>query len=290
MSVSELHLKPQPQVFISYASADRAIAESLMAELRSHTLDVSLEMGELRPGHDWVESIRAAISASAYFLLLLSHHSVHADWMDENVEAVLKELQSRDITFLPVLLEDCPIPPALAGYQFFDMRGGVASSLDTLAEALQLTPKIDFEALSPQSFEELVADVLQTLGFVNWQSKIPQNNSSVDAVVEFHQKDALGAEIREIYAVETKLYSHSRANLQALRQLAGYAKNTPNVHKALLVTDGNLTSVALDWVNNTPEVTGIPIRVIDGTELKRLLLQNAELVSKYFPANFSHAS
>ncbi|UBF26491.1 restriction endonuclease [Kovacikia minuta CCNUW1] len=213
---------------------------------------------------------------------LLSKHSVHSLWMDHEVEAVLKELQSRDITFLPILLEDCDIPPSLAIYQLFDMRSGVEKNLEKLTEVLRFTPKIDFEKLSPQTFGQLVVDLLQKLGFVNLQVKPQQGALAFDAVVEFRQKDPFGAETREIYVVETKLYRHARADLQALRQLAMYAESDPTINKALLVTNGNLTSAALDWVSDAPKATGVPIRVIDGTELKRLLLQNTDLVSKYF--------
>jgi hypothetical protein len=37
-------------------------------------------------------------------------------------------------------------------------------------------------------------------------------------------------------------------------------------------------------------MTGISVRVIDGTALKRLLLHNTDLVSKYFSTRLSHAS
>jgi hypothetical protein len=290
MTELERNSKQEPQVFVSYASADSSAAKTIVEELRLRNLNVWLDADELRPGDRWAESIRIAISASSYFLLLLSKHSVRSSWVDHGVEAVSKELQSRDVTFIPVLLEDCDIPPSLAMYQCFDMRSGVKENSEKLAEALKATPKIDFEKLSPQAFEQLVVDLLQKLGFVNLQSEIQQRDSGFDAVFEFRQKDPFGAETREVYVVETKLYRHSRADLQALRQLAGYAKNDPKINKALLVTNGNLTSVALDWVNDAPKVTGVLIRVIDGTELKRLLLQNTDLVSKYFSPNLSNAS
>ncbi len=290
MTDLERNSKQRPQVFVSYASADSAAAKTIVEGLRSRNLNVWLDADELRPGNRWTESIRTAISANAYFLLLLSKHSVHSAWMPHEVEALLKELQSRDVTFLPVLLEDCDIPSSLAMYQWFDMRSGVEENLEKLADALRSTQKIDFEKLSPKSFEQLVVDLLQKLGFVNLQSEIQQRDSGFDAVVEFRQKDPFGAETREVYVVETKLYRHSRADLQALRQLAGYAKSDPKINKALLVTNGNLTSVALDWVNDAPKVTGVPIRVIDGTELKRLLLQNTDLVSKYFSPNLGNVS
>jgi hypothetical protein len=109
-----------------------------------------------------------------------------------------------------------------------------------------------------------------------------KKDNGINTIIEFRHKDPFGAETRDVYALETKLYRESRADLRSLRELALHAKSNPNIDKALLVTDGNLTSVALDWVNDAPKVTGIPIRVVDGTELKRLLLKNADLVSKYF--------
>lgn len=217
--------------------------------------------------------------------------SVNSLWVNSESEAILKELQSRNITFLPVLLEDCDIPPSLAKYQWFDMRSGVEENLEKLTEALRSTLKIDFEKLSPQTFEQLVADLLQKLGFVKLQSELKQSGEGfADSIVEFRHKDPFGAEARDIYIVELKLYRNSRADLRALRQLAHIAENYPKADKALLITNGNLTSIALDWVSDTPRVAGIPIRVIEGTELKRLLLKNTDLVSKYFSTTLSTAS
>jgi hypothetical protein len=65
-------LKQRPQIFVSYASADSAAAKAIVEGLRSRDLNVWLDADELCPGDRWAESIRAAISASAYFLLLLS--------------------------------------------------------------------------------------------------------------------------------------------------------------------------------------------------------------------------
>ncbi|MBF2067992.1 MAG: restriction endonuclease [Calothrix sp. C42_A2020_038] len=104
----------------------------------------------------------------------------------------------------------------------------------------------------------------------------------IHAIVKFRHQDLFGTETLDVYALESKLYRESRADLRSLRKLALHAKSNSNIDKALVVTDGNLTSVALDWVNDAPKATGVPIRVVDGTELKRLLLQNTDLVSKYF--------
>ena len=290
MSDLEHDLKRVPQVFVSYASTDGVAAKAIADGLRIRGLNVWLDTDELRPGESWAESIRVAISASAYFLLLLSKHSVNSPWAAYESKAVLKELQSRDVTFLPVLLEDCEILPSLAMYQQFDMRSGIEENLEKLSEALTSTSKIDFEKLSHQAFEQLVIELLQKLGFVHLDSK-QTGSGGADAIVEFRQKDPFGAETREVYIVETKLYRDSRADLRALRQLEEIAKRWyPKASKALLVTNGNLTSVALDWISDTPKGNSIPIRVVDGTELKRLLFQNTDLVSKYFSTTLRTAS
>ncbi len=165
----------------------------------------------------------------------------------------------------------------------------IEENLEKLANALRATAEIDFEKLSPHTFEQLVTDLLHKLGFINLHSESKQSDSGIDAIVEFRHKDPFGAENREVYAVETKFYRDSRADLRTIQQLLRYVKKDPKIDKALLVTNGNLTSVALDWVSDAPKLTGIPIRVVDGTELKRLLLQNTDLVSKYFTASISHA-
>ena len=116
------------------------------------------------------------------------------------------------------------------------MRSGIEENSERLAEALRFTPKIDFEKLSPQTFEQLVIDLLEKLGFLNLQPEIHQRDSGVDAVMEFRQKDPFGAETREVYVVETKLYRHPHAGLEALGQLAEYANSDPKINKALLVT------------------------------------------------------
>ncbi len=135
------NLEKQPQVFVSYASADQEAARAIVAGLRSHNLNVWLDDDQLYPRRHWAESIRAAVSASAYLLLLLSRHLVNSHWVSKDTEAVLKELQSRNITFLPILLEDCDIPPSLAMYQCFDMRSGIEENLEKLANALRATDR-----------------------------------------------------------------------------------------------------------------------------------------------------
>ncbi|NEQ99790.1 MAG: toll/interleukin-1 receptor domain-containing protein [Cyanothece sp. SIO2G6] len=77
----------RPQILISYANADRATAKAIVDGLRSQHLNACLDTDELHPGDHWAEYMRTTISASAYFLPLLSNHSVQGYWMNHEVEA-----------------------------------------------------------------------------------------------------------------------------------------------------------------------------------------------------------
>lgn len=82
--------------------------------------------------------------------------------------------------------------------------------------------------------------------------------------------------------VEVKFYHKSRADLKSIHQLAGYLSYLPEHCKGLLVTNSQLTSAAREWLASAESKGRIQIRVIDGTELKRLLLQHKNLIYKYF--------
>lgn len=245
----DLHqdLQRVPQVFVGYSTADRLSAEIIIAGLRSQGVTVASNVHDFHPENHIAESIRSAISANSYFLLLLSKRSVDSRWSGHESAVILKELQSRSITVFPVLLDDCEIPASVAMYQYFDMRTGIEQNLERLIDALKSTSNIDFKKLSPYMFQHLVEDLLRKLGFINWNGEMSQAGQGADAIVEFRHKDPFGSETREIYIVEVKLYQNSRADLRGLRQLAHIAEHYPEANKALLVTNGNLTSVALDF-------------------------------------------
>lgn len=134
------------------------------------------------------------LSANAYLILLLSKSSSFC--YNHDIEVALKELQFRDITLIPVLLEDCDIPLSLASYQHFDLRNPVEENLEKLVDAMRTTPEIDFEKLSSPIFEQLVVELLQKLGFINLQME--KKDNGIDAVVEFRHKDPFGAETRDV--------------------------------------------------------------------------------------------
>lgn len=275
--------KKQNQVFLSYASADKELAQKIVEELRKRGIRVWFDTYELQPGDSIAKAIGYAISASDYLVVLLSPNSVNSVWVQQELGAALsRELTIRDITLLPVVIADCEIPPLLASYQFLDLRTDFDQGVTRLVEQMGFLPKIDFSLLDYKAFENLIVDLLARLGFRGFVREPGTAELGVDIEAEYPTLDPFGVEVTETWLVEVKFYRQSRADLTSLRQLVDYMQGLSMRSRGLLVTNGQLTSAARDWLASAEAQYRMEIRVIDGTELKRLLLQHKDLVDRYF--------
>jgi hypothetical protein len=282
-SKQESNTAKRYQVLLSYASADKEIAQKIVAELRHEGIRVWFDTYELQPADSIAEAIERAISASDYLVVLLSPHSVNSVWVQKELGAALsRDLAARDITLLPVLIADCEIPPPLAYYQYLDLRTDFEEGVSRLVKQIDVAPEIDFSELDWKAFENLVVDLLTELGFRNIEREWAVSNLRVDLKAHYSYPDPFGVQVTDTWLVEIKFYRQGRADLKSIHQLVGYMSSLPARSKGLLITNGQLTSAARDWLKSAEANSRVDIRVVDGTELKRLLLQNRNLIKKYF--------
>ena len=88
-------------VFISYSSKDKAVADSIVAALENNNIRCWCAPRDIKPGDDWGESIANAITASRVFLLIFSGNANRS-------QRVLDELNlaiTRELTILPFRIE-----------------------------------------------------------------------------------------------------------------------------------------------------------------------------------------
>lgn len=88
-------------VFVSYSSKDKVIADSIVAELENKNIRCWYAPRDIKPGDDWGEAIAQAISGSQVFLLVFSKNSNRS-------QRVLDELNlaiSKEIVILPFRIE-----------------------------------------------------------------------------------------------------------------------------------------------------------------------------------------
>jgi hypothetical protein len=275
--------KKRYQVFLSYASADKQVARNIVDKLRQEGIRVWFDTYELQPADSIAEVMEKVLSASDYLVVLLSPHSVNSVWVQQELGAALSsDLTARDITLLPVLIADCEIPPPLAYYQYLDLRTDFEQGVNRLVKQISAAPEIDFSELDGRAFEDLVADLLAELGFRNIDRKFAISDFGVDIKAQYSHPDPFGVEVTDTWLVEIKFYRQGRADLKSMHQLVGYLSGLPARSKGLLITNGQLTSAARDWLKSTEASSRVEIRVIDGTELKRLLLQHRDLIERYF--------
>jgi hypothetical protein len=271
------------QVFLSYARDDNDIARIIADKLREKGIRTWFDMYELAPSDSLASAIQDAISASDYLIVLLSPNSVESRWVKLELETALaQQFKNRDITLLPVLIADCQIPTSLAAIQYLDLRHDFDHGLDRLAKQIRYVPDIDFSRLKPQLFGNLIADLLPVLGFTNVEREVKIAGKQIDVKALYNRINPFGFETTETWIIEVKFYLTSRADLKSLHQIATYLLTLPEDYKGALITNGQLTSAAREWLESTESKSRIRIQVIDGPQLKRLLLQHEELIDKYF--------
>lgn len=121
------------KIFISHASADKAFVDKLVADLSVKSIPVWYDKLDLRIGDSVPGSINAGLTESKYFAIVLSRASIASRWVREELNAALMKQVAQSGTFiLPILIEDCDIPPLLAHRRYADFRKDYNSALDEL--------------------------------------------------------------------------------------------------------------------------------------------------------------
>ncbi len=139
-----------PRVFISHSSQDKPFARKLTTDLERQNLYVWLDKRELRVGDSIVEKISEGLKETDYFIVILSKASVDSRWVKTELNAAMvEEICNKGTVVLPVLIEDCEIPPLLKDRLYADFRSDYNSALKVLIEVLsQETPV--FSAMLPE--------------------------------------------------------------------------------------------------------------------------------------------
>ena len=103
-----------------------------------------------------------------------------------------------------------------------------------------------------------------------------------DIIAEFPRKDPFGRTEVETWIVEVKT-AGGKTELSTLRQFMGTLALFGEPVRGLFVISGQLSSVAKDWLRQQKSPYGSRLSVLEGTEIRRLLLKRRKLVARYFP-------
>jgi HJR/Mrr/RecB family endonuclease len=270
------------RIFISHSGEDASAARTIARALKDADLSVWLDQWDLAPGDDLERMIKSAITGSDVAIILLSPAALESDWVNAEIEMVLaEELQRRGMEVVIALLSPSDLPDVLRSRQVVDLSGpNLTHQLERLVDRIRRTEMVDFAALTPARFEELVGDLLEALGFRIEMHRSVDYGFDFRAVID--RLDPFGLPEIETWLVEVKAYGMQRVSVNSIRQLVGVVASETSPTRGLLVTSGRLTSVAREYLQELSIRSGVRVRVIDGAELKRLVSSQPRLIGKYF--------
>jgi len=161
--------------------------------------------------------LQRQIDVSDYIIIVLSKEAARSAWVAEELEyAVNLEFKARDVAIIPVLLDNYRIPNYLQEYQTINLRYGFERGVQELLDRITLIPEIDFSILDTKAFENLIADLMRSLGFRNLERDYRSYDQRFDIRCSYQHKDPFGSITTERWLVEVKFYRDSRIDLRTL--------------------------------------------------------------------------
>ena len=131
--------KRKVKVFVSHSSKDKAIVDRIVSDLKNHGISVWYDKFEIKAGDNIVEKVNEGLRDSKYFLIILSPNALSSSWVTEEMSfAVLQQIAFKGVFVIPVLIEDCNIPPLLQHRRYVDFRKSYKQGMQQLLEIFEI--------------------------------------------------------------------------------------------------------------------------------------------------------
>ncbi|NOU17231.1 MAG: toll/interleukin-1 receptor domain-containing protein [Bacteroidales bacterium] len=125
-------MKPN-NVFISHSSKDKLFADKLVKDLTKVGVPVWYDKFDIQLGDSIPGKINEGISNSKHFIIILSKNATNSKWVNEELNAALiKQINLTGTFIIPLLLEDCDVPPLLSHRAFADFRKDYKIGIDEI--------------------------------------------------------------------------------------------------------------------------------------------------------------
>ena len=129
------------KIFLSYASQDRAVAESIAFSLRGRGHKVFLDRDNLPPGKSYDEQIESAVNESEIFVFLISPDSVeHGRYSLTELTFARRKWPDPNGRVLPVMVRKTPleqIPPYLTAVSYLEPVGNIAAETSSTVHTMR---------------------------------------------------------------------------------------------------------------------------------------------------------
>jgi hypothetical protein len=124
--------------FLSHSSRDKHFVRKLAADLVASGVKVWLDEQRILVGDSIPEKIAQGLAESDFFLIILSEHSVNSDWVKKELSgALVREIERRKVTVLPIKLDSAKMPDSIADKKYADFTGSYNTGLKDLLESIK---------------------------------------------------------------------------------------------------------------------------------------------------------
>lgn len=128
------------KIFLSYNSFDSRWAEFIGNELQREGIEVWLDKWEILGGDSISSKIQEGLSSASAFVLLLSNNSLKSMWVKEELRFAFQQRAKTTFKIIPILLENCEVPPFLRDYRYLDWSDSTKVSVKDLVYSINGTP------------------------------------------------------------------------------------------------------------------------------------------------------
>lgn len=134
--------KKKAQVFISYSWKDQAAAKQIEAALKEDpflaaNLDIWRDQNVVKPGDHIASKVTEALTATDYFVLLVSDNSLASNWVQREIDTAVSLADKKKLTPVPILLSQVQVPFEFRGLLFIDGRPSLGEAIKRLLEFLR---------------------------------------------------------------------------------------------------------------------------------------------------------
>ncbi|MCB9418981.1 MAG: TIR domain-containing protein [Ardenticatenaceae bacterium] len=122
---------------ISHAPRDVEFAHRLKDDLRARGWDTWIAPNDIPPGVKWQEAIDRGLEESGVLVLVLTPKAAISSYVRDETYTAIRLEKTGKMRFLPLLVEDCEMPPSWSAYQHISFQRDYKASLLLLFEQLQ---------------------------------------------------------------------------------------------------------------------------------------------------------
>ena len=109
------------KVFLSHSNSDKSRVQRIKSDLETHHIECWIDEDKIPFGGSITEHIESGLSESDIIMVFLSKKSVTSRWVKVEWQAMFfNQINEKNITIIPVLLEKCDMPLMLKSMRYLD--------------------------------------------------------------------------------------------------------------------------------------------------------------------------